>query len=152
MQSVQTIDTVLVRLPNRMAKPIILTECIPEDQYTEKEMKEVTSDLIDIRDIAKDTSILIGQQGESIDNIEKSVEASHKSIEEGAEELEQALEEKKKERGMMLPLLVGLGVGTAVAGPIGFLLSSHIILGVACLAVGGSVGVGGGYLVNKLTT
>ena len=144
-------ESIVVRLPHLMSKPIVFTDCSQNEQYTEEEMKEVTSDLMDIREITKDTSILITCQGESIDNVERSVELAHDNIEEGAHQLEKAMEEKKKERGTMTPLLIGLGVGTAVAGPIGFLLSTHLFLGIACLAAGGGLGVGGGYLIQTLS-
>ncbi len=143
-------DSIVVRLPHLMSKPIVLTDCSQDEQYTAREMKEVTADLTDITELTKDTSMLITCQGESIDNIERSIEISHNNIEEGTQELEKALEEKKKERGTITPLLIGLGVGTAVAGPIGFLLSTHLVLGLACLATGGGLGIGGGYLVQNM--
>ncbi|ELU18858.1 hypothetical protein CAPTEDRAFT_210332 [Capitella teleta] len=86
----------------------------------EETVRQLESDITDVNQIFKDLGLLVHDQGEVIDCIERSVEVASVQVEQGTEELRQAKEYKAKCRKkccyLFIIILVVLGVIGLIIG------------------------------------
>ena len=83
-----------------------------------KEIQQIENDFADIHQIHQDLAIIVNEQHEHLDNIEKSVENIEKYTDNGTNELEKASDYKKK----WLPIKLGTTfalIGLIIGGPVG---------------------------------
>jgi hypothetical protein len=138
--------TITVRYPDTPeGKEITLTAC-SQSKYNTEELQLIETALNDLSGVVTDISDLIGQEGEQLNSVDNSVKKANEEIAEGTIKLGTSLEHTKSKASTIMPVIIGVGVGTAVAGPIGFFLSANAGIGLLCLAAGGGLGIGGSML------
>lgn len=131
---------------------IVMQPCSPQNSLLlSQDLREVEVALLQLQEVTSDISEFLGIQGEQLDVAATSVTQAEESIQVATSTLERVAALEASTNSKLYPALIGIGVGTVIAGPIGFLLSANAGVGLLCLAAGGGIGgIGTSYLMSKL--
>lgn len=140
-------DRLTVNSPD--GQQIVLTSC-NQELYPPAELQEVETALRELYEVSTDIEKLVSQQAEQLDEAMTSSEVANEAIQEGTSTLFSAFESVSSKKRALGPILVGAGIGTVVAGPIGFLLTANVGVGLMCLAAGGGIGAGTSLLCQEI--
>ena len=110
------------------------------------EIKNLEKDIEDISEIMSDLSLLIFDQGESLETCIKNIENTEIHVNESLKSLENVEIYVNNRRNILRSF--GIIIGGATFGAIGFVAGP--IVGAATLVSGGVLGSGIAYLTNKL--
>ena len=110
------------------------------------EIKNLEKDIEDISEIMSDLSLLIFDQGESLEICVKNVENTEISVNESVKSLENVEIYVNNRRKILRNF--GIIIGGATVGAIGFVVGP--IVGAATIVSGGVLGSGIAFLTNKL--
>ena len=110
------------------------------------EIKNLESDIQDIAEIMSDLSLLIFEQGDSLETCVKNIENTEIHVNESIKSLENVEIYVNNRRKILRSF--GIIVGGATAGAIGFVAGP--LVGAATLLSGGVLGSGIAFLTNKL--
>lgn len=122
--------------------------------YPLQELKEIEKDLEDLHDIMKEFHDIVGEQGESIDQIEVYATSAASNISDGTETLKVTHEKYNKLEQTKTTLTIigiGLAAGALIGGPVGLGISAHVAPVMVAAGVGSTFGGGVGWLLTRLS-
>jgi len=110
------------------------------------EIKSLESDIQDIAEIMFDLSLMVNDQGETLETAIQNIENTEMATYEAVKNLEKTEFYVNKSRKILRS--AGIIIGGATVGAIGFIVGP--IVGAATLVSGGVLGSGIAYLTNKI--
>lgn len=146
-------EFLVLTLQNTNNDIIIMQPCAyresEESGSLTKDIQEIEIALLQLRKVTQDISEFLSYQGEQLDTAVISTQRAEESIKTGTTALSEIIPLNTSSK--LVPALIGIGIGTIIAGPIGFLLSANAGVGLLCVAAGGSIGgIGTSYLLPKM--
>lgn len=126
---------------------------LPVDNDLTADLHQLEKDMSDLQDVVSGVQALINQQGESIDHIETVTESADVNVVDAAKILKDTHDKYNKlelTKTSLKVVVIGLGVGALVGGPIGLAVSAHLIPVVISMGAGSVVGGSLGWLATKI--